>query len=335
VTGGAGYIGSHAAKALHRAGYEVVVFDSLAAGHREAVQWGPLVEGDAADVDAVRAALRRYPVCGVLHFAALLDVGESVREPLRYYRQNVGGALGVLEAMAAEGVRRFILSSTCAVYGEPREVPMRESHPREPINSYGETKLAIERALGHIGRATGIRSISLRYFNAAGADPDGDLGEDHRPEIHLIPRALEAASGGPHLAIFGDDYPTPDGTCQRDYVHVTDLADAHVRALEALEALDGDAASPARAYNLGTGRPYSVHEVIAAVERATGRSVPRQVAPRRPGDPAVLCAAPEKARAELGWTPARSDLDTIVGTAWRWRQAHPHGYGGAAVTRRA
>jgi UDP-glucose-4-epimerase GalE len=321
VTGGAGYVGSHTAKALHLAGYDVVVFDSLAAGHREAVRWGPLVEGDVTDTAAVRAVLRRYPVSAVLHFAALLDVGESVREPFRYYRTNVAGSLSVLEAMAAEGVGRFVFSSTCATYGEVEETPMSERHPQRPVNSYGESKLAVERALPHIARAAGIRSVSLRYFNAAGADPDGELGEDHRPEIHLVPRALEAASGGPALEVFGGDYPTSDGTCLRDYVHVTDLADAHVRALA---ALDGEA-SPA--YNLGTGRAVSVREIIAAVERTTGRVVPYRVAERRPGDPAVLCAAPDKARVDLGWTPTRSDLDTIVLTAWRWRQAHPGGYG--------
>jgi UDP-glucose-4-epimerase GalE len=323
VTGGAGYIGSHAAKALSRAGYEVVVFDSLAAGHREAVRWGPLVEGDITDVAAVRAALRRYPVCGVLHFAALLDVGESVREPIRYYRNNVVGALGVLEAMAAEGVGRFVFSSTCATYGEVDDAPIEETRAQRPINSYGETKLAVERALPHIGRAAGIRSVSLRYFNAAGADPEGELGEDHRPEIHLIPRALAAAAAGGRLDVFGDDYPTPDGTCLRDYVHVTDLADAHVRAFDALER------GTAPAYNLGTGHPYSVREVIAAVERTTSRTVSWRVAPRRTGDPAVLCAAPGRAQHELGWRPTRSDLDTIIRTAWDWHRAHPRGYGGS------
>ncbi len=321
MTGGAGYIGSHTAKGLSRAGYEVVVFDNLSAGHREAVRWGPLIEGDIADVSAVRAVLRRYPVSGVLHFAALLDVGESVREPIRYYRNNVVGALGVLEAMAAEGVKRFVFSSTCATYGEAGDAPIEESHLQRPINSYGDTKLAVERALPHLERAAGIRSVSLRYFNAAGADPDGEIGEDHRPEIHLIPRALDAAANGTRLDVFGDDYATPDGTCVRDFVHVTNLADAHVRAFEALETLT------APAYNLGTGRPYSVREVITAVERTTGRRVPWRVGPRRSGDPAVLCAAPASVRRDLGWTPVHSDLDTIIGTAWQWRQAHPGGYG--------
>jgi UDP-glucose-4-epimerase GalE len=321
VTGGAGYIGSHAAKALSRAGYQVVVFDNLVAGHRHAVKYGELVEGDVADVGAVRAALGRYGVSAVMHFAAFLDVGESVREPIRYYRNNVGGALSVLEAMAAESVHRFVFSSTCATYGEPTETPIPETHPQRPINSYGETKLAVERALPHFERAYGIRSVALRYFNAAGADPDGEIGEDHAPEIHVIPRAIDAATGGPALQVFGDDYPTPDGTCLRDYIHVTDLADAHVRALEATGEGGGS-----KAYNLGTGRPNSVRDVIQTVVRVSGLKVPWTLAPRRPGDPAVLCAAPDKARTELGWTPKFSDLDSIVRTAWQWHHAHPHGY---------
>ncbi|MBZ5559411.1 MAG: UDP-glucose 4-epimerase GalE [Acidobacteriia bacterium] len=322
VTGGAGYIGSHAAKALARAGYYVVVFDNLVAGHRAAVKYGELVEGDIADVAAVRGALRRHAISAVMHFAAFLDVGESVRDPVRYYRNNVVGALGVLEAMVAESVPYFVLSSTCATYGEPVETPMSETHPQRPINSYGETKLAIERALPHFERAHGLHSVALRYFNAAGADPDGEIGEDHAPEIHLIPRALEAAGGGPGLQVFGDDYPTPDGTCLRDYVHVSDLADAHVRALEEMIATGRSAA-----YNLGTGRPHSVKDVITTVEKVTGRRVPWTLAARRPGDPAVLCAAAQKARTELRWQPRYADLDTIVRTAWDWHRAHPRGYG--------
>jgi UDP-glucose-4-epimerase GalE len=322
VTGGAGYIGSHAAKALRQAGHRVVVYDNLAAGHRGAAKFGELVQGDVTDVAAVREALRAHEVTAVMHFAALLDVGESVREPARYYRNNVTGALGVLEAMAAESVKYFVFSSTCATYGEPIETPIAETHPQQPINSYGETKLAVERALPHFERAYGIHSMSLRYFNAAGADPDGEIGEDHSPEIHVIPRAIDAATGGRGLQVFGDDYPTPDGTCLRDYVHVTDLADAHVRALEAsIET------GRSGAYNLGTGHPHSVREVIDAVERVTGRSVPWTLAPRRPGDPAVLYAAPQKAHAELHWTPRHGELDVIVRTAWDWHRNHPDGYG--------
>jgi len=321
VTGGAGYIGSHAAKALHRAGYAVVVYDNLVAGHRGAAKYGTLVEGDIADVAFVRDTLRRHDIFAVMHFAAFLDVGESVREPARYYRNNVGGALSVLEAMAAESVRHFVFSSTCATYGEPIETPIAETHPQNPINAYGETKLAVERALPHLERAHGIRWVALRYFNAAGADPDGELGEDHSPEIHVIPRAIEAATGGPGLQVFGDDYPTPDGTCLRDYIHVADLADAHVRALEAIAEM-----GKSGAYNLGTGHPHSVREVIDAVERVTGRKVPWTLAPRRPGDPAILYAASHKAQSELRWTPRFGDLETIVRTAWAWHQAHPEGY---------
>src|SRR5207249_5857191 len=214
-----GYIGSHAAKALSRAGYRVVVFDSLVAGHREAVRFGDFIEGDVTDGPAVRDALRRHGVFAVMHFAAFLDVGESVRDPIRYYRNNVCGAIGVLEAMASERVTAFVFSSTCATYGEPIETPIAETHPQRPINSYGETKLAVERALPHYERAYGIRFVALRYFNAAGADPDGEVGEDHSPEIHVIPRTIDAATGGAGLQVFGDDYPTPDGTCLRDYIH--------------------------------------------------------------------------------------------------------------------
>jgi UDP-glucose-4-epimerase GalE len=322
VTGGAGYIGSHAAKALKQAGYRVIAYDSLVAGHRAAVRFGELVEGDISDVAILRRTLRQHEIGSVMHFAAFLDVGESVANPVKYYRNNVGGALAVVEAMVAEAVRCFVFSSTCATYGEPNETPIVETHPQRPINSYGESKLTIERALPHFERAHGIRWMSLRYFNAAGADPDGEIGEDHSPEIHLIPRAIEAATGGRGLQVFGDDYPTPDGTCLRDYIHVTDLADAHVRALDALVDT-----GKSGVYNLGTGRPSSVKEIISTVERVCGRQVPWTLAPRRPGDPAILYASAHKAQTELRWTPRLSDLDTIVGTAWTWHRTHPHGYG--------
>jgi UDP-glucose-4-epimerase GalE len=321
VTGGAGYIGSHACKALHRAGYRVVVYDNLAAGHREAVRFGPLVEGDIADTAAVRRAIAEHEVTAVMHFAAFLDVGESVRLPAVYYRNNVAGALSVLEAMVAEKVGVFVFSSTCATYGEPIDTPIVETHPQQPINSYGETKLVVERMLGHFERAYGLRSIALRYFNAAGADPDSEIGEDHDPEIHLIPLAMRSAQGGRQLTVFGDDYPTADGTCLRDYIHVSDLADAHVRALEVLVAGGASAA-----YNLGTGQPHSVREVIETVGRVTGLHVPWTLGPRRPGDPAILYAAPRKATAELGWTPRLPGLDSIVQTAWDWHRTHPRGY---------
>jgi UDP-glucose-4-epimerase GalE len=324
VTGGAGYIGSHAAKALHRAGYRVVVFDNLVAGHRAAIKYGEFVQGDICDVAAVRDALRRHEISAVMHFAAFLDVNESLREPARYYRNNVVGALSVLEAMVAEGARAFVFSSTCATYGEPTETPIKETHPQKPINSYGETKLAVERALFHFELAYGLRWVALRYFNAAGADPDGEIGEDHAPEIHLIPRAIHAATGGPALKVFGDDYPTPDGTCLRDYIHVSDLADAHVRALKMLVERGASGA-----YNLGTGRPHSVREVITTVERVSGLTVPWSIGPRRGGDPAVLYAAPARAQAELHWTPQFPDLETIVRTAWTWHRTHPNGYAAA------
>jgi len=322
VTGGAGYIGSHAAKALSRAGYRAIVYDNLAAGHRGAVRFGQFVQGEIADVNRVRCAIREHRVGAVMHFAAFLDVGESVAHPLNYYRNNVSGALAVLEAMAAESVRHFVFSSTCATYGEPIETPIAESHPQHPINSYGESKLAVERALPHLERAYGIQWAALRYFNAAGADPDGEIGEDHSPEIHLIPRAIAAAGGGAALEVFGDDYPTPDGTCLRDYVHVTDLADAHLRALDAIVET-----GKSGAYNLGTGQPRSVKQVIDMVGRVGGREVPWTLAPRRAGDPAILYASAHKAQTELHWTPRYSDLEAIVATAWAWHRAHPHGYG--------
>jgi UDP-glucose-4-epimerase GalE len=325
VTGGAGYIGSHCAKALRAAGHRVVLYDDLSAGHREAALGAPLIEGDVRSVADVRRAIRDSRATAVMHFAAWLAVAESVRDPIGYYRNNVVGALATLEAMAAEGCRHFVFSSTCAVYGEPSETPLRESHPTAPINAYGQTKLAVEQALPHFERAYGIRSIRLRYFNAAGADPDGQLGEDHTPEIHVIPRAFDAASGGPPLEIFGEDYATPDGTCLRDYVHVSDLAEAHLLALHALQ---GGAASAT--YNVGTERPSSVREVIATVERVTGRPVPHRAAARRAGDPAVLYASAERIRRDLAWTPRRPDLETIVRDAWRWHSAHPRGFQAAA-----
>lgn len=321
VTGGAGYIGSHAAKALRQAGHEVVIYDDLSAGHPAATLGAPLIRGDIRDVDAVRKAIRDSRATAVMHFAAWLAVADSVRDPAGYYRNNVTGTLGTLEAMAAEGCQAFVFSSTCAVYGEPIETPLRESHPTNPINAYGQTKLAIEHALPHFERAYGIRSIRLRYFNAAGADPDGQLGEDHEPEVHVIPRAFMSTLGGEPMQLFGEDYPTPDGTCLRDYIHVTDLADAHVRALARLEQ-GGASAS----YNVGTEQPSSVRDVIAAVEKVTGRKVPYTSAPRRPGDPAVLYASATKIREELGWVPQRPQLETIVADAWRWHTAHPKGY---------
>ena len=321
VTGGAGYIGSHAAKALVQEGRRVVVYDNLSAGHRGAVRWCDLVVADLHDTATLRATIRDYRVGAVMHFAALASVGDSVRDPSPYYRENLEGSLGLLRVMVDEGVRPIIFSSTAAVFGEPTETPITEAHDTRPINPYGETKLAIERALGHFERAYGLQSVALRYFNAAGADPQGEIGEDHRPEAHLIPLAFDAARGGAPLRVFGEDYPTPDGTCLRDYVHVSDLADAHVLALRHLEA-----GGESRRYNLGNGHPFSVKDVIAAVERVTGLRVPWAPAARREGDPSVLFASSARIQRELGWRPSISSPDEIVQTAWRWHAAHPHGF---------
>jgi UDP-glucose-4-epimerase GalE len=321
VTGGAGYIGSHAVKALRQRGERVVVYDNLSAGHREAARHAHvLVEGDIADRDHLGATLAEQEIDAVMHFAAWLSVGDSVRDPIGYYRNNVGGALSLLDAMVQAKVSALIFSSTCAVFGSPTP-PITEEVPKAPINAYGETKLAIERALPHYERAYGLRSIVLRYFNAAGADPDGELGEDHAPEYHVIPRAIDAALGRASFHLFGDNYATPDGTCLRDYVHVTDLASAHLLALDRLR--DGGAAA---FYNLGNGRPASVRDVLSSVERVTARPVPYDVTPRREGDPDALYAASDRARNELGWQPRFEDIDVIVETAWRWREPRPRGY---------
>jgi UDP-glucose 4-epimerase len=322
VTGGAGYIGSHAVRALAEAGHTVVVLDDLSAGHAKAVPAGvPLVRCDMHDTARVIEALDGHDIDAVMHFAAWLDVGASVADPLGYYHNNVTGTLSVLDAMRRVGVTRFIFSSTCATYGEPARVPIDESLDQRPINAYGETKLAIERALPHLERAHGIRFVALRYFNAAGAHPDGTIGEDHDPEIHLIPRAIQAATGGAPLKVFGEDYPTPDGTCLRDYVHVSDLADAHVLALDALGR-----GSASAIYNVGTGTPHSVRAVIGAVSHVVGRPVPWEPAARRPGDPAALYAASDRLQHALGWRPRFGDIRTIVEHAWQWHASHPRGY---------
>jgi len=322
VTGGAGYIGSHAVRALVDAGHAVAVLDDLSAGHAESVPAGvPIVRAAIHDIAAVHRLLIEHRADAVMHFAAWLAVGESVQKPLDYYQNNVVGTLGVLEAMRAAGVKRFVFSSTCAVYGEPSCVPIVESLDKQPINAYGETKLTIERALPHLERAYGLRWMALRYFNAAGAHPDGTIGEDHAVEVHLIPLAIQAATGGPPLKVFGEDYPTPDGTCQRDYIHVCDLAEAHLCALRALE--NGAASN---AYNIGTGTPQSVRAVIDTVSRVVGQPVSWQAAPRRAGDPATLYAASDRAQRELNWTPRYADLEVIVRHAWQWHSTHPRGY---------
>jgi UDP-arabinose 4-epimerase len=314
VTGGAGYVGSHACKALASAGYRPIVYDNLSRGHRQAVRWGPLVEGDLHDRPRLTAALRANEVTAVMHFAGLAYVGESVADPQIYYANNLGGTLALLEAMREAGVKQIVFSSTCAVYGVPERVPISETTAKAPLSPYGETKLAIERALHWYAAAYGMRYAALRYFNAAGADAEGEIGEDHEPETHLIPRILRAALGrGDPVEIYGTDYPTRDGTAIRDYIHVSDLAEAHLRALDYLAA-GGDSI----ALNLGTGRGCSVREVIAAVERIGGRPVPQREAVRRPGDPPELVADPALARSRLGWQPCCSDLDTIISTALAW-----------------
>lgn len=319
VTGGAGYVGSHACKALAAAGFVPVTYDNLGRGHRKAVRWGPLVEGDLQDRERLVETIRVHQPAAVMHFAAFAYVGESVGDPALYYQNNVGGTLALLSAMRETGIAGLVFSSTCAVYGNPGEVPIHETAPQRPVNPYGETKLAIERALHWYAGAYGLRSVSLRYFNAAGADPDGEIGEEHDPETHLIPLVVRAALGQTApVSVFGTDYSTADGTPVRDYIHVADLAEAHVCALRYLEA-GGDSA----AFNLGTGRGHSVREIIAAVESATGRSVPRREMVRRPGDPPNLVADAALATAKLGWRPKYSDLPTIVRTAMRWHERHP------------
>ena len=312
VVGGAGYIGSHAALALRRAGYEAIIFDSLVNGHRRLTQGFELIEGDIADDATLRTALKR--VDGVMHFAAHAYVGESVENPRKYFQNNVEAALNLLNLTLDTGIRRFVFSSTCAVYGEPAKVPITEDNPRQPVNPYGTSKLFCEYALEAYDRAYGLRSARLRYFNAAGADESGEIGELHNPETHLIPLALAATQEGSELKIFGSDYPTPDGTCIRDYIHVTDLADAHVKALQHLEK-GGDSI----ALNLGTGKGNSVLEVIHAAEAATGRPVRRTMGPRRAGDPPALVADPSLAQQILDWKATRA-LPEIVAGAWKWMQ---------------
>jgi UDP-glucose-4-epimerase GalE len=315
VTGGAGYIGCHTLRALSRAGHSAVVLDDLRSGDSSLVGNTPLVRADVADRAAVaRAFSEQGPFDGVLHFAALISAGESMERPLAYYANNAGGSAALLEVALAHGVRVFVLSSTAAVYGEPERQPIAETAPLEPINPYGASKVMVERMLADAQTAHGLRWTALRYFNAAGADPDGDLGECHDPETHLIPVALEAACGlRDSFELFGTDYPTPDGSCIRDYVHVTDLAAAHVLATEAL--LEGRTLG---ARNLGTGRGHSNREVLAAVERAVGRPVPIHEAARRPGDSPKLLADARRFCQDLGWQPRHSDLETIVDSAWAW-----------------
>jgi UDP-glucose-4-epimerase GalE len=316
VAGGAGYIGSHAVKALRRAGRDTVVFDNLSSGHREAVLGAPLVVGDIREAEAVRVAIREHKPDAVMHFAAKIEVGEGERDPVGFYDNNVAGALTLLRVMLEEGVSKFVFSSTCAIYGNPERLPLSEDLPKNPVSVYGRTKLMVERMLEDMARAHGLRFAALRYFNAAGADMDGEIGEEHDPESHLIPNALKAAAGiGPPMRLFGDDYPTRDGTCVRDYIHVTDLAEAHILAADRLGA-----GEPGLQLNLGTGDGFTVREVLSAVERAVGRPVPHTVEPRRPGDAIALVSDPTRTRAALGWVPRLSDLDTICASAWRFHR---------------
>jgi len=314
VTGGAGYIGSHSCKALAAAGLTPITYDNLSRGHRWAVKWGPFEQGDIRDRSRLDAVLRQHKPAAILHCAAFAYVGESVENPALYYDNNVIGSLTLLNAACAAAIENMVFSSSCAVYGVPPSMPVTEDMPYAPISPYGRTKMIVEGMLTDYGAA--IHSIVLRYFNAAGADPTGETGEDHDPEPHLIPRTLMAAAGAlPRLDIFGEDYPTPDGTAIRDFIHVTDLADAHVRAVRALLAGGGS-----ETFNLGTGSGYSVRSIVDAVERITGRKVPVAMGPRRPGDPAALVAAPGRAQERLGCTMSNSNLDTIIKTAWAWYQ---------------
>ena len=317
VTGGAGYVGSHSCKALAAAGFLPVCFDNLSTGHRWAVRWGPLEPGDLDDIDALRQALRRHRIEAVMHFAALSNVGDSMRKPGFYYRNNVGGTLNLLEAMVDCGIRKLVLSSSCASYGRPQTLPIPEEHPQWPMSPYGETKFAAERMLRWWDEVHGLRYVALRYFNAAGADPDSEIGEAHDPETHLIPLAIATAlDQRPQLVVHGTDYPTCDGTAVRDYVHVSDLANAHVAALRHLMS-----GRPSLACNLGTGRGQSVRQVLAAVERVTCRRVAVIEGPRRPGDPPELVAVPHLANQVLAWHPEIGDLDRIVSTAYRWHRS--------------
>jgi UDP-arabinose 4-epimerase len=311
VTGGAGFIGSHTCKSLAAAGFEPIVYDNLVTGHRWAVRWGPFVEGDIRNTDLLADTLRRYEPQAVVHFAASAYVGESVEDPAKYYWNNVVGSLSLLEACHRAQIMRIVFSSTCATYGTPQELPIKETTPQNPISPYGRSKLMVEQIIQDYGAAYGLRYVSLRYFNACGADPEGELREDHEPETHLIPRALLCASGRlDHLALFGDDHETADGTCVRDYIHVTDLARAHVQAVGHL--IDG---KPSLAVNLGSGKGTSIREVLDAIGRLTSRQVPIVVAPKRPGDPPILVADSTLASRQLGFEARLSDIDTIIRTA--------------------
>jgi len=322
VVGGAGYIGSHMLKALRQAGEPHLVLDDFSQGHREALQGSPFVEGDFGDSEFLGKVFREHAIDAVMHFGAFISVGESVRDPAKYWRNNLAKTLALVTAMGDAGITRLVFSSTAAIFGEPDYVPIDENHPKRPTSPYGASKLAVEQLLSDFDRGYGLKSVCLRYFNAAGADPDGVLGEDHEPEEHLIPVALLAAMGQrPTLKLFGTDYETKDGTCIRDYVHVMDLAQAHLLAVKHLRS-----GGESRAYNLGSGTGFSVRQVIQAVEKVIGMPVPAEDSPRRPGDPAVLVASSTKIKGDWNWKPAYDDLEMIVRHAWDWKRARPKGY---------
>ena len=322
VVGGAGYIGSYMCKYLSKNGYNPVVLDNLIYGHRQAVKYGPFFKGSMDDSALLDQIFSEYQIAAVMHFAAFCYVGESVLQPARYYRNNVANTLNLLEVMLKKRVSRFIFSSSCATYGEPVEIPITENHIQNPINPYGRSKLMVEEILEDFSNAYELKYVSLRYFNAAGADPDGELGEDHTPETHLIPLVLETALGKREtINIFGDDYPTEDGTCIRDYIHIDDLAQAHLLAMERL--LNG---LPGGCFNLGNGSGHSVMQLIETARKVTGKTIPSKVVDRRPGDPAVLIGSSEKAIKALGWRPRFPELETIIETAWKWHKNRPNGY---------
>ncbi|GAB6181518.1 UDP-glucose 4-epimerase GalE [Desulfotomaculum defluvii] len=322
VCGGAGYIGSHTVRKLQRSGYEVLVLDNLSRGHRLSIGQSPLIVADINEPLTLQQIFNEKKIDAVMHFAAHSQVGESVEHPDIYYRNNVAGTLNVLDAMLRAGVETFIFSSTAAVYGEPHSIPVTEDHPTIPINPYGNSKLVVEDMLHWFNRAFGLKYVSLRYFNAAGADSIGDIGEDHSPETHLIPLVLQTALGQlPMMQVFGSDYPTPDGTCIRDYIHVNDLANAHLLALEYL--MDGGAST---VFNLGNSKGFSILEVIKMAETVTNSNIKYKMVPRRPGDPAVLVASSEKIQRVLGWQPQLNQLEDILKTAWLWHKSNPRGY---------
>lgn len=322
VTGGAGYIGSHTVRELRDRGQDVVVFDNLSTGHIEAIDGVNFVQGDLFDVDLLRETFLRYNVDAVIHFAAYSLVGESMVNPLKYYRNNVSGTLSLLEAMVAENVKYLVFSSSAATYGNTGAELISEKSPQNPTSVYGMTKLMMEQLMADFDSAYGLKYVALRYFNAAGAHESGTIGEDHNPESHLIPIIMQVLNGKREkLGIFGDDYPTPDGTCIRDYIHISDLADAHIKAVESLRA-----GAQSTAYNLGNGNGFSVKEVVDTVEKVVGKEVKNEITPRRAGDPAVLVASSEKIKRELGWKPRYDSLEKIVSSAWKWHESHPDGF---------